>query len=87
MFSVPKAIIIAIMSTIAVVQFTGSYGKATWISGVALLLSLYTSWRRFLEPICILMFLGTEIIACIEPDVLAKIQIAALGFANAHTQQ
>ena len=28
MFSLPKALIIAIISAIAVVQFTGSYGKA-----------------------------------------------------------
>src|SRR5215467_12962265 len=86
MFSLPKAMIIAIISAIAVVQFTGSYGKAAWIGGVAFLLSLYTIWRRFLEPICILLFLGAAIIACNEPGVLAKIQMAALGVASAHTQ-
>jgi hypothetical protein len=32
------------------------------------------------------VFLGTAIIARIEPGVLAKIQMAALGFASAHTQ-
>jgi hypothetical protein len=32
------------------------------------------------------VFLGTAIIACIEPDVLAKIQMAALSFASARPQ-
>jgi hypothetical protein len=82
MFSLPKAIIIGIVTASAVVEFTGSYGKASWIGGIAFVMSVYTIWRRYLEPISILLFLGMAIVACIEPGVLTKMQGAALAFAG-----
>ena len=55
----PKAVIVSAVTGLAVVQFSGSYGKAIGIGLIALFMSLFRTWQRFLEPICAITFLVT----------------------------
>jgi hypothetical protein len=61
-------------TAIAVAIFTGSYWKATWIGVSVLILSLFTTWRRYLEPLCFFFFVLAVIFTCVEPSTLAKVQ-------------
>jgi hypothetical protein len=82
----PKAVIVSAVTAIAIVEFSGSYGKALWVSAIALLMSLYSTWRRFLEPICAIVFVATAVAICTEPGTLAKLQALILTFAASHSQ-
>ena len=76
--AMPKAIIMAAISAIAVVVFTGSFWKATWISSSVMVLSLFTTWRRYLEPLCLLAFVAAAVATCCEPGLLARLETLAL---------
>ncbi|MGY8661739.1 hypothetical protein Q3C01_05140 [Bradyrhizobium sp. UFLA05-109] len=71
-----KAAIMVCMTAISIVMFTGSFWKAAWISFSVLVLSVFTTWRRYLEPLCFFVFVLAVIFACIEPDTLIKLQLA-----------
>ncbi|WP_027579878.1 hypothetical protein [Bradyrhizobium sp. Ai1a-2] len=70
-----KAPIMSYMTAITVVIFTGSYWKATWISFAVFLLSLFTTWRRYLEPLCFFAFAAAVIAECSSLGTLAKLQL------------
>lgn len=74
----PKAIIMAIISMIAVVVFTDSYWKATWISTSVLILGSFSTWRRYLEPLCLLAFIAAVFVTCCEPSFLMRLEMLAL---------
>ena len=82
----PKAVIVSAVTGLAVVQFSGSYGKAIGIGLIALFMSLFRTWQRFLEPICAITFIVTVVIICTEPSTLAKFQTLVLAFASNHSQ-
>jgi hypothetical protein len=71
-----KASIMATVTMMAVVIFTDSYWKATWIGFWVLVLSLFSTWRRYLEPLCFVAFVLAEIFTCVDPAVLTKMQLA-----------
>ncbi|WP_426441718.1 hypothetical protein [Bradyrhizobium genosp. P] len=75
---IPKAVIVAMMTAVSVAIFTGGYWKALWIGTFAFLLSMFTTWRRYLEPISFFIFLAALVVTCTEPATLAKIQTALL---------
>ncbi|WP_426441704.1 hypothetical protein [Bradyrhizobium genosp. P] len=70
----PKAAMIAMMTAVSVIIFTDTYWKALWIGAFAFLLSMFTTWRRFVEPISFIVFLAAVVVACIEPSTLDRIQ-------------
>jgi hypothetical protein len=76
--AMPKAIIMAIISAIAVLVFTGSYWKASWISTSVLVLALFTTWRRYLEPLCLFAFVAAAFATCCEPGFLTRLQMLSL---------
>jgi hypothetical protein len=51
----PKATIVA---SIAILILAGSYWKAGWISSSVLVPALFTTWRRYLEPLCLFSFVA-----------------------------
>lgn len=66
------------MTAISVGIFTGSFWKATWISFMVPVLSLFMTWRRYLEPLCFVVFVLAVIFTCIERETLMKLQLAVL---------
>ena len=83
----PKAAIVSLVTVIAVVVFSGSYGNALWIGAIALFMSLYRTWQRFLEPICAIAFVATVVVVIsTEPSTLAKLQTLSLVFAGNRLQ-
>jgi hypothetical protein len=74
--TVLKAFVMVVMTMIAVVIFTGSYWKATWIGFWVLVLSLFSTWRRYLEPLCFAAFVAAVIFTCVEPDLLTRLELA-----------
>ncbi|WP_441228052.1 hypothetical protein AB7813_08855 [Tardiphaga sp. 20_F10_N6_6] len=59
-----KAPVIALMSGIAVGIFSGALGKALLVGIVCLVVSLFATWRRFLEPISFWVFVAAIIYWC-----------------------
>jgi hypothetical protein len=76
--TVLKAVIMTITTAIAVVIFTESYWKASWIGLSVLILSLFTTWRRYLEPLCLFVFVLAMIFICVEPNTLTKVKSVLL---------
>ncbi|WP_426441711.1 hypothetical protein [Bradyrhizobium genosp. P] len=73
-----KAAMIAMMTAVSVLVFAEAYWKALAIGAFAFLLSMFTTWRRFVEPISFVVFLGAVVVACTAPATLAKLQTALL---------
>jgi hypothetical protein len=77
-----KAFLIALMISVSVASLTNSYWKATWISAIALLAALFGTWRRYLEPLALALFVVTAAATCISPDLLARLPNLALNVAH-----
>jgi O-antigen ligase len=81
----PKALIIGAVTANAVFLLSSSYTKALWVGVIALFMSFYRTWQRFLEPICVLMFVVIVVALCAEPTTLAKLQTMVLAATANHS--
>jgi chromate transport protein ChrA len=71
-----KAVVIASVTAITILIFTGSFWKSTWISTIVMVLALFAGLRRYLEPICVLAFAAAVIVICSPPNFLAGLTLA-----------
>ncbi|MBR1219664.1 hypothetical protein JQ557_16780 [Bradyrhizobium sp. U87765 SZCCT0131] len=46
-----KAVVIAVMMFISIDLMTGNIAKAFWVAVLCAVISLFRTWRRYLEPI------------------------------------
>lgn len=64
-----KAPIIAAMAFLSVFLLTGAPGKAFFIAAICLITGLFSTWRRFLEPLVFWTFVVAVVHWC-EPTLL-----------------
>ena len=73
-----KAILIGIMVSFSVAVFSASLPKAAVIGTICFSVSLFATWRRFLELTSLAMFCVAAVLSC--TDDLARITASAAGF-------
>ncbi len=62
--AVLKAPLIGLMMLFSIYVITGSVSKGLSVSSICVLISLFTTWRRFLEPISFAVFCLAVIDLC-----------------------
>src|SRR6266851_4541123 len=70
-----KAILIGAVGLFAMLVFTGSAAKAATVAILALALSLFNTWRRYLEPISLVVFC-LAVLAWANIDILDRLRSA-----------
>jgi hypothetical protein len=69
-----KAPIVWAMTFATIVIVTGAIWRAVWIAAIVSTASLFTAWRRIIEPFCLLAFLAAIVFLCWPPGF--NLQIA-----------
>jgi hypothetical protein len=78
-----RAVALLVATAVSVLVFTGSSWKASWISITVFLLALSTTWRRYLELLCISTFAVAVVVACVDTDTLEKMKLVFLHLVGA----
>lgn len=68
-----KAMVIAAVSMFSIAVFTGSPAKAVTVALFVLVLALFSTWRRYLEPICFIIFCAA-VLAWTDVDILDRLR-------------
>ena len=71
--SAAKAFLIALMMAYAVAAVSNSLGKAFLLGGFGFLLACFNTWRRYLQPISLVVFLAAAVYSCLDATVPLKI--------------
>ncbi len=72
-----KALVLASISIFVVLVFTGEFWKAVLVSIMTFVMALFSTWRRYLEPIGLMAFVVATIFLC--APLLASRMLLALA--------
>lgn len=73
-----KAPLIGIMVWFAVATASGHFFKGAFVGVICVLLAMFTTWRRLLEPISFFAF-GLAVLYWCDIDLVQQVRIAMIG--------